>query len=159
LSDNGSNFCSNEFEDFLQSLKIEHRKSSIYYPQSNGLIERVHRTMKESIASLSDEVIEWSDRLLFFKLHYNNSKHVVTQYMPSEIFFGRNLNIPLESYDSPKYAENFSEYSKKIKEHLRETRDMISKNEKVYFDVQKKYTIKPQKSGTFRSLLFLVLMV
>ncbi|XP_035223687.1 uncharacterized protein K02A2.6-like [Stegodyphus dumicola] len=96
LSDNGSNFCSAEFENFLTDLNIEHRKSSIYYPQSNGIIERVHRTMKESIASLSNQVFEWSDRLAFLKLYYNNSKPIVTGFTPAQLFFGRELNTPLD---------------------------------------------------------------
>lgn len=36
LTDNATYFTSNDFKDYLNSMKIEHRRSSIYYPQSNG---------------------------------------------------------------------------------------------------------------------------
>lgn len=86
ISDNALNFTSREFEDYLQQLNIKHRKSSIYYPQSNGAIERVHRLMKDSIAAMSNKTSEWSDRLLMFKLEYNNSKHAVTNFTGRAIF-------------------------------------------------------------------------
>lgn len=139
LSDNGTNFCSNEFETFLKNLKIEHRKSSIYHPRSNGLVERVHKTMKESIASLSDKVISWPDRLLFFKLHYNSSKHVVTQFTPAEIFFGRSINIPLDYHDKPKHVEDLAEYAKNVQMQLEKTKQQIIENEEKYINIQSKY--------------------
>lgn len=139
LTDNGSCFCSKEFEEFLKSLNIEHRKSSIYYPQSNGLIERVHLSMKNSITSLSEQVFEWSDRLMFFKLHYNASKHAVTQFSPAEIFFGRELNLPLNIFDKPQQAENHSNYLLKLKEHFECTKKLIKENEENYFNYHKKF--------------------
>ncbi|GBN70819.1 Transposon Tf2-6 polyprotein, partial [Araneus ventricosus] len=48
ITDNATNFISNEMVEFLDRLNIQHRKSSIYYPMANGLLERAHRTMKES---------------------------------------------------------------------------------------------------------------
>ena len=69
LSDNGTNFCSQEFEDFLKSLNIQHHKTSIYFRRSNGLLERIHRSLKECISSLSNKVIECSDRLKFLVLY------------------------------------------------------------------------------------------
>ncbi|GBM91533.1 hypothetical protein AVEN_83463-1 [Araneus ventricosus] len=53
LSDNATYFKSDEIVNFYESLRIEHRKSSIYYPKSNGLLERTHRVLKESVASIS----------------------------------------------------------------------------------------------------------
>ncbi|GBM54995.1 hypothetical protein AVEN_248901-1, partial [Araneus ventricosus] len=64
LTDNGTNLRSNEIDSFFSELQIEHRKTSIYFPQSNGTCERSHRSLKESIAALSEQVYEWSDRLL-----------------------------------------------------------------------------------------------
>ncbi|CAL1266838.1 unnamed protein product [Larinioides sclopetarius] len=91
LSDNATYFKADEIVEFYKALKIEHRKSSIYYPKSNGLLERTHRILKESVTSISQKVHDWSKSLLFFKLHYNNSKHAVTQYTPAELFFGRKI--------------------------------------------------------------------
>ena len=51
LSDNGREFCGREdrhpYELFLQLEEIEHRKTKVGRPQSNGFIERFHRTLLE----------------------------------------------------------------------------------------------------------------
>jgi transposase InsO family protein len=49
LSDNGREFCGrldqHPYELFLQLEEIEHRKTPVRRPQSNGFIERFHRTL------------------------------------------------------------------------------------------------------------------
>lgn len=49
LSDNGREFCGREdqhpYELFLQLEGIEHRKTRVTRPQSNGIVERLHRTL------------------------------------------------------------------------------------------------------------------
>jgi transposase InsO family protein len=49
LSDNGREFCGREdrhpYELFLQLEGIEHRKTRVKRPQSNGIVERLHRTL------------------------------------------------------------------------------------------------------------------
>ncbi|GBM63420.1 Uncharacterized protein K02A2.6 [Araneus ventricosus] len=81
ITDNATNFISNEMVEFLDRLNIQHRKSSIYYPMANGLLEKAHRTMKESLASICESTFQWSEKLLFFKLYYNNSIHSVTKLL------------------------------------------------------------------------------
>jgi transposase InsO family protein len=49
LSDNGREFCGrpdkHPYELFLQLEGIEHRKTKVRRPQSNGIVERFHRTL------------------------------------------------------------------------------------------------------------------
>lgn len=134
ISDNGTNFCSKEIEEFYKIMGIQHRKCSIYYPQSNGLLERVHRTLKESISSLSEKTFEWSERLLTFKIYYNNSVHSVTNFAPSELFFGRTLNIPLDMNNEPKLTDEPIIYHKNIIEHIKNIKEIFAKNENNYFE-------------------------
>ncbi|GBO06387.1 Transposon Tf2-6 polyprotein [Araneus ventricosus] len=133
ITDNATNFISNEMVEFLDRLNIQHRKSSIYYPMANGLLERAHRTMKESLASMCESTFQWSDKLLFFKLYYNNSIHSVTKFAPAEIFFGRKQNLPLDSFFEPITVENESKYLKNIRNNMCSIRNEFAKNEEQYF--------------------------
>jgi transposase InsO family protein len=49
LSDNGREFCGRHdqhpYELFLQLEDIEHRAARVKRPQSNGIVERFHRTV------------------------------------------------------------------------------------------------------------------
>jgi putative transposase len=46
ISDNGPQFIAKDFKEFIRVCGMTHVKTSPYYPQSNGKIERFHRTIK-----------------------------------------------------------------------------------------------------------------
>ena len=46
ITDNGPQFVARDFKEFIRIAGMTHVKTSPYYPQSNGKIERYHRTIK-----------------------------------------------------------------------------------------------------------------
>ena len=48
ISDNGPQFIAKDFKEFIRVSGMSHVRISPYYPQSNGKIERWHRTLKTS---------------------------------------------------------------------------------------------------------------
>ena len=60
ITDNGSQFISKDFAEYLKLAGLQHIRTSIAYPQSNGKIERYHRTiheeclMRKSLIDLDD---------------------------------------------------------------------------------------------------------
>ena len=46
ISDNGPQFIAKDFKEFIRLCGMTHVKTSPYYPQSNGEIERWHRSLK-----------------------------------------------------------------------------------------------------------------
>ncbi len=46
ISDNGPQFIARDFKDFIRISGMTHVKTSPYYPQSNGKLERYHKTIK-----------------------------------------------------------------------------------------------------------------
>ena len=49
LSENGPQFTSKEFSAFLESNDIEHSRTRPWHPWTNGRIERLFRTFKETL--------------------------------------------------------------------------------------------------------------
>lgn len=47
ISDNGPQFVAKDFKEFIRLCGMTHVRTSPYYPQSNGKIERWHRSLKE----------------------------------------------------------------------------------------------------------------
>lgn len=46
ISDNGPQFVARDFKAYVRHLGMDHVRTSPYYPQSNGKIERAHQTVK-----------------------------------------------------------------------------------------------------------------
>ena len=47
ISDNGPQFIAKEFKEFIRVSGMTHVRTSPYYPQSNGKVERFHATLKQ----------------------------------------------------------------------------------------------------------------
>jgi len=47
ITDNGPQFIARDFKQFLRLCGLQHVRTSPYYPQSNGKIERWHQTLKQ----------------------------------------------------------------------------------------------------------------
>lgn len=47
ITDNGPQFVARDFKQFVRETGLQHVRTSPYYPQSNGKIERWHRTLKQ----------------------------------------------------------------------------------------------------------------
>lgn len=63
ISDNGPQFIARDFKEFIREAGLTHVRTSPYYPQSNGKLERYHRSFKEegwrpASASTEEEAIK-----------------------------------------------------------------------------------------------------
>jgi transposase InsO family protein len=95
ISDNGSQFISKDFEELLTLLEFSHTLASANHPQSNGKLERFHRTLKtEHVRRAS--YLEYQDasiRLAEWIAYYNNERlHSAIWYLtPNDVFYGRTV--------------------------------------------------------------------
>jgi transposase InsO family protein len=51
-TDNGGEFCGNEFEEFCKKCGIARQKTTPYTPQQNGVAERMNKTLMEKARSM-----------------------------------------------------------------------------------------------------------
>uniref|UniRef100_A0A8C4QXD9 Integrase catalytic domain-containing protein n=1 Tax=Eptatretus burgeri TaxID=7764 RepID=A0A8C4QXD9_EPTBU len=103
-TDNGPQFTSEEFTQYLKANGIEHHQTTWYNPQSTGGVERFNRVIKESIkASLADE--QTFDQAIHTLLcSFRSTPHSLTRKMPTELMKGRNLRLPLNLLKPPASA-------------------------------------------------------
>ena len=86
VSDNGPQFMSAEFEEFLQQNNIVHYKSPPYHPSSNGLAENMVKNVKNHLKKdLPDSQINISCSISTFLSTYRNTPHTVTNKSPSDL--------------------------------------------------------------------------
>jgi len=60
VSDNGPQFVGKTFSRWLGKNGINHVKSSPYHPQGNGVVERLHRTLKAIITKTTQVKVNWA---------------------------------------------------------------------------------------------------
>ena len=94
ISDNGRQFISTDFRNLCNRYGIEHHHTTPYHLQSNGKIERLHRTLKEVLRSGStNEDKEWIQTLPLVLLGLRN-KINDSGLSPSQILFGTSTRLP-----------------------------------------------------------------
>ena len=97
ISDNGPQFIAKDFKEFIRITGMTHVKTSPYYPQSNGKIERWHKTLKgESIRVMVPLSLDDARRIVVdYVDHYNNVRlHSAIGYVtPKDKLEGRDKQI------------------------------------------------------------------
>jgi len=93
ISDNGPQFIAKDFKEFIRLSGMTHVKTSPYYPQSNGKLERYHKTIKSTcIRPKTPLSLEDARRIVTeFVTHYNNDRlHSAIGYItPKDKLQGR----------------------------------------------------------------------
>jgi putative transposase len=97
ISDNGPQFLARDFKEFIRVCGMTHVKTSPYYPQSNGKIERFHRTIKgDCIRAETPLTLEDARRIVArYVEHYNTVRlHSALGYItPQDKLEGREKAI------------------------------------------------------------------
>jgi putative transposase len=97
ISDNGPQFIAKDFKEFIRIAGMTHVKTSPYYPQSNGKLERFHKTIKgECIRVRVPLSLDDARRIVDdYVEHYNNVRlHSAIGYVtPKAKLDGRDKQI------------------------------------------------------------------
>jgi transposase InsO family protein len=97
ISDNGPQFIARDFKEFIRISGMTHVRTAPYYPQSNGKIERWHKSLKaECIRPGTPLTLEDARRLIQqYVDHYNNVRlHSAIGFItPADMMAGRQAEI------------------------------------------------------------------
>lgn len=99
LSDNGPAYLSGELRQYLGDRKMAHTRGAPYHPQTQGKIERYHRTMK-NVVKLQHYYFPWEleAALRDFVAYYNNERYheAIGNVTPADVYFGRQYEVLTE---------------------------------------------------------------
>jgi putative transposase len=92
LSDNGPCYISGELKEYLNDREMKHTRGARYHPQTQGKIERYHRSIKNVInlqhyylpGELEREIEQFVD-------YYNNQRYheSLDNLIPADVYYGR----------------------------------------------------------------------
>jgi len=92
LSDNRPCYLSKELKEYLAEQKMEHTRGAPYHPQTQGKIERYHRSMK-NVVKLENYYYPWEleKAIQQFVDYYNHRRYheSLDNVTPADMFYGR----------------------------------------------------------------------
>ena len=129
LSDRGKNFESQYLRHQLGKFGIKQEYSTPYQHQSNGLVERAIRTMRDLLsATLASGCAErnWHDLLPRIEYTLNSTLQNATGCTPFEVVFGRRLNLHSTLKHSIQSKQSIMD---KCKEKERDARERMARQD------------------------------
>ncbi|UYV68027.1 hypothetical protein LAZ67_5002857, partial [Cordylochernes scorpioides] len=131
ISDRGSQFTSNLMKEVMKTFKIKHCFTTSYHPQTNGLTERLNRTLINMLSMyVNTDQKNWDEILPFITHAYNTTIQETTGYSPFFLMFGREPTSLLDdrniSVDIDK--DDYDEYIKHHLDKINRTRKLVINN-------------------------------
>lgn len=95
-SDRGFNFLSNPLQQALEELGVKHVRSSAYYPEYQGALERYHQTLKQMMRKYCLEHIkDWVKGVAFLLFAIREVPQESFGFYPNELVFAHHVRGPL----------------------------------------------------------------
>jgi transposase InsO family protein len=119
-SDNGPQFVSQEFEEYMKSNGIELLHSTPRWPQANGEVERQNATLLKAMRAACVENKDWRKEMRVFLRAYNTTPHSTTHVSPAELMFKRTLRTELPTFrqteDNPEMRDSVAKKQVQVQE-------------------------------------------
>ena len=94
-SDNGPQFRSDVFRQYLADHGIVHHRVTPLWPQANGEVERQNASIEKRLKIAAEEGKDWREELITYLAAYRAAPHATTGVSPAKLLFGREIRNKL----------------------------------------------------------------
>lgn len=142
LTDQGRNFLSEIFKKTCNLFGIKKIQTTAYHPQTNGALERHHKTLADYLRTFSRSNPDKWDTLLPYAMYvHNNSPNASTRIAPNDCLFGYISRMPTKIRKNPGMQYNFDcNYNNmyheihKVWQWVQDNQEEYKKLTKIYYD-------------------------
>lgn len=99
-SDQGRQFESALFQELMKCMGIHKIRTTPYHPQSNGAVERWHRSLKASLCARLQDNSSWIEELPTVLLGLRSTLRSDSGHSPADLTYGCHLRLPGDFYDN-----------------------------------------------------------
>ncbi|KAL0199468.1 hypothetical protein M9458_008008, partial [Cirrhinus mrigala] len=142
LTDQGTPFMSRLMANLCRLLQVKQLRTTVYHPQTDGLVERFNQTFKQMLRRVAaEDKRDWDLMLPYVLFGIREVPQASTGFTPFELLFGRQprglLDIAREAWEQQQPAPLRS-----VVEHVREMRERIER----VMPLVRKHMTKAQQS-------------
>ncbi|GBM06710.1 hypothetical protein AVEN_217925-1 [Araneus ventricosus] len=138
-SDRGSNFLSEAMMEVYQRLGISKRHTLSFNPQGNGLVERLNKTLIDTLSYLVSETQEdWCQHLPLALMAFRNAYHRTVEETPAFLLYGKAAVMPYDLIfsDPVRTYSDTPSFAQQLVNRLQSTYTLVKNNLK---NLQMKY--------------------
>ncbi|KAL0173009.1 hypothetical protein M9458_033320, partial [Cirrhinus mrigala] len=126
LTDQGTPFMSRVMADLCRLLKIQQLRTSVYHPQTDGLVERFNQTLKRMLKRVAaDDRKDWDQMLPYVLFGVREVPQASTCFTPFELLFGHQprglLDVARDAWEQQPVALH------SVVEHVTQMREKIER--------------------------------
>lgn len=148
VTDQGRQFESSLFQEMCKILDITKLRSTAFHPETNGLIERMNRTMEDMLSKyISPNQKDWDEWIPVLLLAYRSSVHASTGKTPHQMMFGKQPKLPTDllyghgpvgntQYSADDYVYQLQEKLRKCHNQARQSMLIAAKRQKNNYDIR-----------------------
>jgi hypothetical protein len=141
ISDRGQTFLSKLIADICRICGVDHRKTTSYHPQTNGLTERSHRTLEKMLAAyINAHQDNWDEILPFSIFAYNTKPQLSSRFSPFYLVHGREAETTIDAMmpkNNQDAVRNLEEYAAQVTRNADEGRRIAKRFSEDAQDVNK----------------------
>ena len=150
LTDQGTNFTSQLFQKICKLFNIKKIQTTPYHPQTNGALERHHKTLVDYIKIFSKaNPSNWDELLTYAMCIHNNTPNSATKIAPNDCIFGYISEMPKSLKSNPGIRYNFDCNYQNIRHELHKVWTWVRKNQKEYKEKTKQYYDRKSREKGF----------
>ncbi|CAC5404747.1 unnamed protein product [Mytilus coruscus] len=136
-SDQGGQFESKLFKKLCEKLRIHKTRTTAFRTQSDGLVERLNRSLEDIISKyVCKNQRDWDEQLPWALMAYRSSEHETTKLSPCMLMLGRGIELPIDlNYgphpqrdEFPNETETTNAYVQKVQTLMWDVQQKARKN-------------------------------
>uniref|UniRef100_A0A3B5QD86 Integrase catalytic domain-containing protein n=1 Tax=Xiphophorus maculatus TaxID=8083 RepID=A0A3B5QD86_XIPMA len=127
VTDNGPQFLSSSFADFLRERGISHLRTSVYHPQCNGAVERWNRVLKETILTAEHMQKDWKTTVTDFLQNYRATPHNTTGVSPSELLHNRKMKTKVNIFPTSEKSRKCTTVQETVRQKQEKSKQYTDK--------------------------------
>lgn len=107
-SDKGPQYESTLFKEMCKLLDIQKKHTTLYHPQSDGMVERFKKILTTMLSGFVNEhYTDWDVHLPYVMMAYRSAQHETTGMTTNMLMLGQETATPLNlMYEKPPDKRN-----------------------------------------------------